>query len=138
MAIDFSRIIGTMDQLSVGYHNLFHDLPNNSLFPPHNIVKGGSDSFFLELALAGYERSRINIQFSDGRLTITGAPAQDEDEDDESMYQYRGIASRGFKKEFKISDNFEVKSASMKDGILTVKFVKVVPEEIEIKDIPIY
>ncbi len=134
MALDIARILGNMDQLSVGYQNFFNDFQTPSTnFPPHNIAKISDNEFYLELAVAGFKRTEITIQEADGQLTITG----DKTQSDEPEYQYRGIAARSFRKSFRIADHYMVSAAVMEDGILKVAFVRPVPEHKPVKIINI-
>jgi len=68
-----------------------------------------------------------------GLLTIQG----DKGLSPESEYQYRGIAGRSFSKSFRIAEYFEVNNATMEDGILTVSFIKNIPDEAKPKLIAI-
>lgn len=120
--LDLNRILGSMDELSVGYKNFFNDFQaSGNHFPPHNIVKVSDSEFFLELAVAGFTRDELTIREQAGRLIVTGN-RQDRNENYE--YQYRGIASRSFEKQFKIATQYELKSAELTDGILKITYVR--------------
>ena len=77
-------------------------------YPPYNIVKTGSLSYDIEVALAGYNKK--------------------EDEKQEGENLYKGIAKRMFKKSFTIADDVEVKGAELKDGLLKVSLEKIIPD----------
>lgn len=93
-------------------------------YPPYNIVKEDDENFCIELAVAGFSKKDIEISREKNVLTIEGKV--DEDSKD---FVHKGLASRAFKRSFNLADLVEVKGADMKDGILHVKLVKVVPEE---------
>jgi molecular chaperone IbpA len=133
-ANDFTRLFNQLDSLTVGFGPVFRDfqVPTNN-YPPHNIVRVSDNEFYLELAVAGFKKDEVRMEEHQGLLTITGDKAVDP----ESTYQYRGIAGRSFSKSFRIAEYFEVNAASMEDGILTVNFVKNVPEEAKPKLIAI-
>ena len=57
-------------------------------------------------------------------LTIEGTR-----EGSEKDFVHRGLASRNFKRSFTLADDVEVSGADMKDGILHVKLVRIIPEE---------
>lgn len=131
---DISRLFDQLESLTVGFGPVFRDfqVPTTN-YPPHNIVRVSDDEFYLELAVAGFKKSELSMEEHQGLLTIKGdkAPAPD------STYQFRGIANRSFSKSFRIAEYFEVSGAKMEDGILTVAFVKNVPEEAKPKLIAI-
>lgn len=135
MKSDLARLFDQLEALSVGFGPVFRDfqVPTNH-YPPHNIVKISDDVFYLELAVAGFKKSEISMEECQGLLTIKG----DKDtETADNAYQFRGIANRSFSKKFRIAEYFEVNNAALEDGILTVKFVKNVPEEAKPKLIAI-
>jgi molecular chaperone IbpA len=131
---DFSRLFDQLEALSVGFGPVFRDfqVPTTN-YPPHNIVKLSDNEFYLELAVAGFKKDEISMEEHQGNLTIKG----DKQTNADSEYQFRGIANRSFSKSFRIAEYFEVKDAGLEDGILTVKFVKNVPEEAKPKLIAI-
>lgn len=131
---DISRLFDQLESLTVGFGPVFRDFQvPTSNYPPHNIVKVSDNEFYLELAIAGFKKSELSMEEHQGLLTIKG----DKNTESDSSYQFRGIASRSFSKSFRIAEYFEVNDASLEDGILTVKFVKNVPEEAKPKLIAI-
>ena len=137
---DFSRIFDQLDALSIGFGPVFRDLQNStSNYPPHNIVFITDEKFNLELAVAGFKKSEIHMQEHHGLLTISAEKKTESDATTEGTptYQYRGIAGRSFTKSFRIAEYFEVNNATLEDGILTITFVKNVPEEAKPKLIAI-
>ena len=132
---DFQHLFDQLDALSIGFGSTFRDfqIPSTN-YPPHNIVSVSDTEFKLELAVAGFKRDEVNMEECQGLLTIKGdkaAPA------DGSNYQHRGIAARSFTRSFRIAEYYEVNNAVLEDGILTVSFVKNVPEEARSKLIAI-
>jgi molecular chaperone IbpA len=137
---DFSRLFDQLEALSIGFGPVFRDLQNpTSNYPPHNIVFINDEKFNLELAVAGFKKSEIHMQEHQGLLTISAEKKVDLDTSAENLptYQYRGIAGRSFTKSFRIAEYFEVNNATLEDGILTVTFVKNVPDEAKPKLIAI-
>lgn len=122
---DFDHMFDRLNQLAVGFGPIFRDFQHtNNNYPPHNIVIISDNEHILELAVAGFKKNEVVIQEEDGLLTIT---ADKESTSVDSNYQYRGIAKRSFSKSFRIAEHFEIDSATMEDGILTIKFVRNVP-----------
>jgi len=131
---DFQRLFDHLEALSIGFGPVFRDFQvQNTNYPPHNIVTLSDTEFKLELAVAGFRKNEIRMEEHQGLLTIKG----DKEVASDSDYQYRGIAARSFSKSFRIAEYFEVSGASLEDGILTVTFVKNVPEEAKPKLIAI-
>jgi molecular chaperone IbpA len=123
---DFQRLFDQLDTLSVGFSPIFRNfnVPANN-YPHHNIIKISDTEILLELAVAGFTKDEITMEEHQGLLTIRGSrePATAQPE-----YQYRGIAARSFSKSFQLAEYFEVESAMLLNGILTIRFIKNVPE----------
>tara|TARA_R110002167_G_scaffold61750_4_gene174493 strand:- start:5625 stop:6059 length:435 start_codon:yes stop_codon:yes gene_type:complete len=111
--------------LGFAMEDMFKRLPSNlGSFPPHNLEK--KDTFFkLTLAVAGYSKENINIELKDNLLTLEG----EREENNRENYIVTGIAGRRFRKSFSLSDTMEVRDADLKDGLLTITFEEVIPEE---------
>ncbi len=94
-------------------------------YPPYNIISGSGTRTTLEVALAGFSRSDIEVSTEENLLTVSAYPEPEE----ERKYAHKGIASRSFSKSWQLGDDIEVKSVDYKDGLLTVHLEKFVPEE---------
>ena len=135
-----NRAISIFNQLrpvSVGFDNVFDhfgsmfeddmfdiSVPN---YPPYNIVKVKDNHYNIEVALAGYNKKDIEVNYENNMLTIKTAD-QKSDEKKEGENVYKGIAQRMFKKSFTIADDVEVKGAELKDGLLKVSLEKIIPD----------
>ena len=130
-------IFNSLRPVSVGFDNLFDhfgsmfeedmfdiSVPN---YPPYNIVKVKDNHYNIEVALAGYNKKDIEVNYENNMLTIKTAD-QKSDEKKEGENIYKGIAQRMFKKSFTIADDVEVKGAELKDGLLKVSLEKIVPD----------
>ena len=122
-------IFGQFRPFAIGFDRYFEDLERMSShtqtnYPPYNIVKEDDENFCIELAVAGFSKKDISITKEKNVLVIEGKV--DEDTKD---FVHKGLASRAFKRSFNLADLVEVKGADMRDGILHVKLVKVIPEE---------
>lgn len=134
MTREFDRLFDRLDQLTVGFGPFFREFHvDTTNYPPHNIIKKTDNEFVLELAIAGFKKSEITLEEHQGMLTVRGT----KEAQPESEYQFRGIGKRSFEKKFKIAEYFEISSATLEDGILSVTFVKNVPEEAKPKLIAI-
>jgi molecular chaperone IbpA len=130
-----------LHKFGIGFDSMFDELmrvsslQTNSNYPPHNVIKTGDDTVTIEVAVAGFAEGEIDIALDKRLLTITGARKREEDAGHE--YLHRGISSRDFKHTFTLAEHVEVKSATIKDGILAVYLEREVPEEAKPKAIAI-
>ena len=130
-----------LHKFGIGFDNLFDDLmrvsslQSNSNYPPHNVIKTGDETVTIEVAVAGFAEGEIDISLEKRLLTIAGSRKLGEDVSHE--YLHRGISSRDFKHTFTLAEHVEVKSATIRDGILAVHLEREVPEEAKPKTIAI-
>ena len=99
----------------------------SSRYPAYDIVKTGENKYDVEVALAGFNKKDIKVEFADGQLSIESIKNQTTKEKDNGKI-YKGIAKWYFKKSFSIADNCEVKGAELKDGLLKVSLERIIPE----------
>jgi HSP20 family molecular chaperone IbpA len=103
-------------------------------YPPYNIeritgtsVNGGAaggDALRITLALAGFRREQLEITLEDNQLVIRGRQEDDKSRD----FIHRGIAARQFSRTFVLADGIEVKSADLRDGLLSIDLVRREPD----------
>ena len=130
-------IFNSLRPVSVGFDNIFDhfgsmfeddmfdiSVPN---YPPYNIVKVKDNHYNIEVALAGYNKKDIEVNYENNMLTIKTADQKSEDKK-EGENIYKGIAQRMFKKSFTIADDCKVTGAELKDGLLKVSLEKIIPE----------
>ena len=118
-ALGFENILATLDNAA----HLLHS--SATAFPPVNVIKTDEYNFIIELAVAGYKKSEIEITAEKNSLKVSGK----KEGDDSRTYLSKGIAGRKFSRQFVLSDTIVVKNADLEDGILTVKLENVIPEE---------
>ena len=90
----------------------------------------------VEVAVAGFKESEINVELADNVLTVTGEKVKVEDMP-EVEYLHKGISARNFTRTFTLAENVEVRGATVENGILAVALELVVPEEKKAKKIAI-
>ena len=122
----------------LGFDHIFDELERisthaNDSYPPHNVVKMEEHKYTVELAVAGFGKSEIDIELQEGLLSIRGKI----DSVDNTEYLYKGIAERGFKREFTLADNVEVKSSTLVNGMLKIWLEAFIPEEKKARTIEI-
>ena len=134
---DLQKMLG----FSVGFDGFFNRLTNMDIaqsgYPPYNIRKINELQYVVELALAGFSKSDIEVEVTDGTLTIRTAIAKDDGADNDENFVHRGIAKRTFSRQFNLSDDIIVKNADLKDGMLIVNLERVIPDEKKPRLIPI-
>ena len=117
---------------AVGFDRVFDNLQryvdNNVTstgFPPYNIRKEGDYNYVIEMALAGFGKKDIEVEVSEGTLSIRSV--KENTEDDATIY--RGISYRRFERKFSVADDVVVNSASLENGMLNIELERIVPEE---------
>ena len=139
-------IFNSLRPFSIGFDDMFDQfesmLDNGGLvqsnYPPYNIRKAGKDKYAIELAVAGFNKDDVEVEFEDNLLTVKTKKvdkAVEKDKDGEIIH--RGISQRSFSRSFTIADDVKVQGAELKDGLLTVSCEKIVPEQKKRKLIPI-
>lgn len=109
---------------------------HNTNYPPYNIIKYNDNETEVQVAVAGFSLNELEVNIDNGSLVITGEKAQDSDIAD-AEYIYHGISARRFVRSWTLADNVEVMEANVKDGILSVKIKRLIPESSKPKSIPI-
>ena len=97
-------------------------------FPPYNIQKTEDYKFEIEMAVAGFGKSDIEVEVAEGVLTVKSMKDKDTGSTDEFTL-YKGISQRNFKRKFTLADDIVVNGAELKDGMLTISLERIVPEE---------
>jgi len=122
---------------SVGFDGMFDRLLTNTYntsttYPPYDIVKVDATNYEIRVALAGFTKDDIQVNYEDGTLSIESAGytmlTNDKNVSKED-HLVHGISRRQFKRTFTLSDDMVVKDAGFKDGMLTVKLEKIIPDE---------
>ncbi len=93
----------------------------------------GEDHYQILLALAGFSPDEIAVTAEPNVLTVEGRKADEANRD----YLYRGIPAKGFKRQFKLADYVQVKTAAFENGLLRIELVHEVPEAMKPRSIPI-
>ena len=112
------------------------DHTSSTNYPPYNIVKTGDNTYQIEVAVAGFTQGEVTVNVNEGQLIITGEKDTSKATEVWS-YEYQGISARRFIRTFTLADYVEVTSAISRDGILTVKLERQVPEAMKPKTIAI-
>jgi molecular chaperone IbpA len=125
---------------AIGFDRMFQELnrtfanSRSDNYPPHNVVKLDETHYVIEVAVAGFAETEIDVELKENVLTVKGEQTKSETEVE---YLHKGISARNFVRTFTLADNMEVRGATVKNGILAVALEQIVPEEQKPKKIQI-
>jgi molecular chaperone IbpA len=94
-------------------------------YPPYNIELVAEDQYRISMAIAGFDRSEIEIESERDLLKIVGRKAKPETQ---GAYLHRGIAARDFEHSFRLADHVKVLGARLENGLLNIELKREVPE----------
>ena len=114
----------------------FHDdftknIPN---YPPYNIRKVDDTHYVIEMAVAGFCESEIEIEIDGGKLVVKGNVNADGTDNE---YLFKGIATRAFTRTFALNDQVEVNNAELFNGMLKIALERIIPESKKPKKIEV-
>jgi molecular chaperone IbpA len=98
---------------------------NSQSYPPYDLLKLDEDTYQISLAIAGFSKDDINVSVDNGTLIIKGEIVEITD----AEVVHKGIAGRKFTRTFALGEYMEVTSAELKDGMLHVHVVRIIPED---------
>lgn len=119
------------DQLAQVHDQLSKNVPN---YPPYNIRKTDENTYVIEMAVAGFGESNIEITLEDDKLTVSGSVDRTNDGSD---VLHQGLALRDFTRTFTLNDQIEVDNAEMVNGLLKIWLERIIPESKKPKKIEI-
>ena len=138
--LDLPTFVSQIHRNAIGFDRMFDEL-NRSFansksdnYPPHNVIRIDDQHHVIEIAVAGFSESEVDIELKDSVLTISGK--QDKKET-EVEYLHKGISARNFERTFRLADNTEVRGANVQNGILSIALEHIVPDEQKAKKIAI-
>ena len=104
----------------------FNSYETTTNYPPYNLIHVNNVESMLEIALAGFSKNELHVYTEYGKLIVEGE--KESNRETSSEYVHQGLAQRSFQRAWTLSDDVEVREVQFKDGLLTVKLGKVVPE----------
>lgn len=126
-AIGFDRMANILD-------NLHRAEQNQPSYPPYNIELTGEDKYRITMAVAGFDRTEINIEVNQNYLTVSANKGAGEQA---RTYLHQGIAARSFERRFQLADHVQVQTANYENGLLHVDLQRIIPEAMKPRTIPI-
>lgn len=134
--LDFHKF----DPFAVGFTDVFKDLQEMSKnikavsYPPYNIKQVKENKYVIEMAVAGFSKSDIEITLEGNKLIVKG---NIQDNDALDNFIFRGIANRNFTREFKINDKIEIETAELNNGMLKIWLQNMIKAQDLVKKIPL-
>ena len=127
-----SRISGFSSPFLLGFEEIERLLERvtkttNDGYPPYNIerirkqidLEDSSDIIRITLAVAGFSDRELDITLEENQLMIKGSQI----EEGAREYLHRGIAARQFQRSFVLAEGLQIKSAELKNGLLSINLV---------------
>ena len=131
-------IFNSLRPFSIGFDDMFDQFESmlgnggmtmQSNDPPYNIRKTGKDNYSIEVALAGFNKKDVEVEFEDNILTVRTKQLNKSDEQNEDgEIIHKGISQRQFSRSFTIADDVKVNDAELKDGLLTIACERILPD----------
>ena len=130
------------DPFSIGFNDVFDQLEKTSKqiqkatsYPPYNIKQVKDNKYVIEMAVAGFAKSDIEVTLEGNKLVIKGATV--DSSEDADNFIYKGIANRNFQRSFTLADKIEIKDAEIVNGMLKIWLDSMVQTQDNIKKIAI-
>ena len=122
-------IFNSLRPFSIGFDDMFYQFENmlgnggltmQSNYPPYNIRKTGKDNYAIEVALAGFTKNDVEVEFEDNLLTVETKQAnKSENQNIEGEMMHKGNSQRQLARTLTIADDVQVNGDELKDGLLT-------------------
>lgn len=134
---DFVSAFPQIESRLIGFDRVFDAVQrvntSEANFPPYNIKKIDDENYEIQIALAGFSKSELDITVEDGNLIVKGEQA----ETSKTEYLHKGIAERNFTRTWSLADTVKVSGSELKDGVLTINLVNKIPDELKPQSIKI-
>ena len=131
-------IFNSLRPFSIGFDDMFDQFENmlgnggltmQSNYPPYNIRKTAKDNYAIEVALAGFNKNDVEVEFEDNLLTVRTKQVNKSDENSgNGEIIHKGISQRQFSRSFTIAEDVRVNGAELKDGLLMIACERILPD----------
>ena len=133
----------SLDPFTVGFDDILDQIRDISEtvakatpgYPPYNIKQVKENKYVIEMAVAGFAKTDIEVTLEGNKLVIKGAVV--ESAEDPSSFIYKGIANRNFNRTFTLADKVEIKDAEIANGMLKVWLENMVKAQDMVKKIAV-
>jgi molecular chaperone IbpA len=124
--------LDALNRALIGFDTMFDQMERrfansvNNNYPPHNILRLADNEYAIQLAVTGFDKSEISVTIENNVLVVKGESMTTDYAAEQ--YLHRGLATRDFVKEFSLAEHIEVAGAETKNGMLTIKLIRNIPE----------
>jgi molecular chaperone IbpA len=131
----------SFDPFAIGFDDIISQMKtiadqaakNAPSYPPYNIRQVKDNKYVIEMAVAGFAKSDVEVTLDGNKLIIQGKTQETDDKD----YLYKGIANRNFQRTFTLADKVEIKDAEIANGMLKVWLENMVKAQDMVKKITV-
>lgn len=132
----------SFDPFSIGFEDIIdqlkdmHTTASKSIpgYPPYNIKQVKENKYVIEMAVAGFAKTDIEVTLEGNKLVIKGVA---KDNETDGSYIYKGIAARNFERTFTLADKVEIKDAELMNGMLRVWLENMIKSQDMVKKITV-
>lgn len=95
---------------------------NSTNFPKYDLYVDATKNITLEVALAGYKKSDLEVLFQNNKseLVVKTVDAYKSEDTSSREYISRSLAKRKFKLVFNIRKSYDISSCKFEDGLLEI------------------
>lgn len=129
------------DPFTIGFNDMFEEFEKMSkqvaktvTYPPYNIRQVSDSKYVIEMAVAGFAKSDIEVTLEGNKLVVSGNAQEQEAAE---SFLFKGIANRNFSREFTLADKVEIENAELANGMLKIGLANMVKVQDAIKKIPL-
>ncbi len=128
--VGFDHVASILEQLAAA--------ETDNGYPPYNIERVDENNYRITMAVAGFSESDLEIEVREGTLRVAGTkPTEKEQDETETVYLHRGIASRNFERRFRLAEYVEVSGAKLENGLLHIDLRRELPDAMKPRKIEI-
>ena len=132
----FGNHLALADQLHDSFA-LLEGIQTPSKYPPSNIIQMGDNEWIIQMAVAGFTEPDLSVQTLKNNLLQVSGTSPPDKFDDNGTYLKRGIGLRSFTETYRLAEGASVTDVSLENGLLTIKIVRVIPEDQKPKQLQI-
>jgi molecular chaperone IbpA len=131
----------SLNRALIGFDEIFNNFESrfanqiSQNYPPFNVIQLNENEYEIQIAVAGFKKEEIDIEVNQNQLIVKGEHV--EPVDPEHIYHHRGLAARDFVRDWTLERYTEVRGADIKDGILSIKLERVIPDALKPRKIEI-
>ena len=124
-----------LNRALVGFDRIFDDMERRvtsqvaTNYPPFNISKIAENLYEIDIAVTGFMKEEVSVTVESNELTVRGERKREDDAEVE--YLHRGLALRDFERTFTLAEHMKIRSAVIKNGILSISIEREIPEEMK-------